>query len=42
MTWCHVNASWIAYGTSAKHSEKYGGVFGKARHTFRHVFRLRN
>ena len=28
--------------TSEKHGEKYGGVFGKARHTFHHVFRLRN
>jgi hypothetical protein len=42
MTWGHVDASWIAYGSSAKHGEKYGGVFGKARHTFRHVFQLRN
>ena len=39
-TWRHVDASWIAYGTSAKHGKKYGGVFGKARHTFRHVFNL--
>ena len=29
-----------AYGTSAKHGEKYGGVFGKARYTFCHVFNL--
>jgi hypothetical protein len=29
-------------GNSAKHGEKYGGVFGKARHIFRHVFQLRN
>ena len=38
----HVDARWIADGTSAKHGEKYGGVFGKAHHTFRHVCLLRN
>jgi hypothetical protein len=36
----HVDASWIAYGTSAKHGEKYGGVLGKAHYNFRHVFDL--
>ncbi len=41
MTCRHVDASWIADGTSAKHGEKYGGGFGKARHTFHHVFQLR-
>jgi hypothetical protein len=28
------------YGTLVKHGKKYGGVFGKARHTFCHVFYL--
>jgi hypothetical protein len=38
----HVDARWIADGTSAKHGEKNGGVFGKAHHTFCHVFLIRN
>ena len=33
---------WITYGSSAKHGKKYGGVSGKVRHAFRHVFTLRN
>ena len=32
----------MAHGTSAKHGEKYGRFFGKARHTIHHVFQLRN
>jgi len=42
MTWRHVDARSIAGVTSEKHGEKYGGVFGKAHHTFRHVFQLKN
>ena len=41
-TWRHVDAIWIAHGSSAKHGKKYGWVFGKACHTFHHVFQLRN
>ena len=30
MTWRHVDARWIAGGTSEKHGEKYGRVFWKS------------